>query len=287
MKDGDILSTKKRLPRDLTQDEVFKLTSLEPDDLTKEKMMELFANFEDQEAQYIPQDRFILNKDIVNKYAKETIQKEDIHTTVGRYIVNLFLIFSNPKIIKKVNYINYPMDDGKIGDLGNTLASMVLTKDLEVEEFYDYLNRLHWLGFANSAYISPSLNYDILKPLPAVEKRKKELFKEHEEELANNNVEVSAQIESELIDLAKKELEGNPAKDLYDSGAKVNFGNQYKNMNIMGGAYLNNTTGGYRIIKNSLIDGIDKEDIAANGDSLVSGVYSRAVGTVFLTLISV
>lgn len=273
------MADKKRIARRLSEDEVRKVISLSPNDISKDKMIELFANFEDKEAMFLPADYFTLSKTIINEYAKSFITQNDIQTTVGRYITNLFLFMHNPKILCKLGYINETIDSGKIGDISNDIASLILEEKLSVEEFYDYLDRLNWFGFANSAFTTPSINYDIVKPLPDVIKRRNQLLKDNEEAIDAGDVKVSSAIESELIDMAKQELKDNPAIDLYTSGAKVNFGNQYKNMNIMGGPTINNVEGGYRMIKKSYIEGIEKEDVIAQGDSIVTGVYSRAVGT--------
>jgi len=273
------MSNKKRLPRNLTEREIEKLLSITPKSLNKKTMLELFANFEGEEAQFIPQDRFVLRKEIVNDYAKENICKEDIHTTIGRYIFNLFLVFSNPVFLKHTGYINETVDNDRISKLSNQISSLIITNEIKTEDFYDYLNRLEWFGFANSAFITPSVNYDLVAPIPKVIKERDKLLKENEEKIDAGDLITSAQIEKTLIEDAKKELKDNSALDLYTSGAKVNFGNQYKNMNIMSGAIKDNNTGNYRIIKKSFIEGLDAEDIAKNGDSLVTGVYSRAVGT--------
>jgi stress response protein YsnF len=280
---SELANTKIRQKRNLTDDEVRRLTSLSPNDITKDFMIESFANFEGSDAKYLPSDRFVLRKEIVNNFAEDkSYQKEDIHTTVGRYIVNLFLIFWNPKIIKKVGYLNKVMNSGAIGDLSNEIVSLMLNDVITVEETYEYFNRLEWFGFTNSSFTTPSVNYDLLKPQPKVLKRKEELLKQNEEAMNKGDVKVSSEIESELIDIAKEELKDNPARALYDSGAKVNWGNQYKNMNIMCGPLINNSDGNYRMVTKSFIEGLDKEDIAANGDSCVTGVYSRAVGDISL-----
>jgi len=271
---------KKRSPRRLTEDEVRRLTSLSPDDITKEFMMDYFANFADREAKFIPQDYFVLRKEVINEYAKTNLYNQDVDTTIGRYIFNLFLIMYNPKILNKIGYVNETLNSGGISKISNTISTMLLDENnFTVEEYYDYLNRLNWFGFANSSFTTPSLNYDFIKPVDKVIDKRNELLKQHEEELSNSDVKTSVAIEEELVDLAKKELKNNPAYDLYDSGAKANFGNNYKNMNIMGGMMKNNVDGSYRMIEKSLVEGLDKEDIAAQGDAIVTGVYSRAVNT--------
>jgi len=273
------MKSSKRPPKNLNENEVNEILKLTPDTITKESVINLIANFDGEQSKYEPQDRFVLKKDIVNKYAEENIINEDIHTTLGRYLVNCFLFFNNSIILKKVGYVNEVIDKKKVVAITNEITQLVLEDKVTVSEMYDYLNRLNWFGFTLSSFVSPSINTDILITPPSVEKKKKELISVNEEELKKGNPVVATDIESELISAAKESLKDNPAKALYDSGSKINFSNQYKEMNLMGGPTINNETGEFRIVTNSLIDGLDKDDIAAQGDSIVTGVYSRAVNT--------
>ena len=73
-------------------------------------------------------------------------------------------------------------------------------------------------------------------------------------------------------------MKGDPGLDLYDSGARGNYGN-YKNMNIFKGATLDTATGKYEIVKTSFMDGIRKEDIPSFATAVVAGTYPKAVAT--------
>ena len=89
----------------------------------------------------------------------------------------------------------------------------------------DYLNRVQWLGFTFSEVVSPSMSYNVFVPLDKVDKRKEELFKQYEKELAEGDAIAGAKIEQELLSIAKQELAGDPSMDLYNSGARAKFGN--------------------------------------------------------------
>ena len=65
--------------------------------------------------------------------------------------------------------------------------------------------------------------------------------------------------------------------DLYVSGARGSIGNNYKNMYLMRGAIKNNMTGKYEIITGSLLDGLQKENIDAHSNSILSGAFPKAV----------
>jgi len=66
-----------------------------------------------------------------------------------------------------------------------------------------------------------------MKPLAAVQKRKKELYKQYEKEIAAGDVVTMSKIENELLALAKEELKDDPGFQSYLSG-NINFANNYK-----------------------------------------------------------
>ena len=73
--------------------------------------------------------------------------------------------------------------------------------------------------------------------------------------------------------------------DLYVSGARGSIKNNYKNINLIRGAVKNNITGEFDIITNSLMDGLDKKDMAPHSNSIVTGAYSKAVRNNKITIL--
>jgi hypothetical protein len=65
--------------------------------------------------------------------------------------------------------------------------------------------------------------------------------------------------------------------DLYVSGARGSIGNNYKNMYLMRGAIKNNMTGEFDVLTASLLDGLEKKDIAPHSNAILSGAYPKAV----------
>jgi hypothetical protein len=245
------------------------LFSLKESDVTKKLLINLFAYGTQKKPRFNPNDKVKLPKGKLGN-------KEDIDTTVGRYIFNLFII--SPHFSDYLGYINKAVDGGVLDDIENQLSEYLLDKSLNPEFFIDYLNRIQWLGYIMTDFIVPSMSLNVIMPNRKVEARKKELMRQHKEALSKGDPIIATQIEEELIKLAKGELNGDPAMDLYVSGISK-FGNHYKSFNIMKGAIRDNSTGNYNVSMTNYMDGIQKDEYHYYGDTIVYAAHSRAIGT--------
>ena len=117
----------------------------------------------------------------------------------------------------------------------------------------------------------------------AISKKKQELLKKYEKELDEHDPVVSQKIEQELIKDCKEMLKDDPSIDMINSGAKIDWNNNFKNMFVMKGASKNpdplNPNGEYTVIKSDLTTGIKPDEYAAFSDSLAFGPYARAKKT--------
>ena len=86
------------------------------------------------------------------------------------------------------------------------------------------------------------------------------------------------EIENELIKYAKEELKDSESVDMYNSGARSSWGNNFKNMYLLKGS-IRKTDGTYDYISNSYIEGLDPKDFAKTNDAAVGGPYSRSQKT--------
>lgn len=113
----------------------------------------------------------------------------------------------------------------------------------------------------------------------SIQDYKKKLLKEHEEKLRSGDPRAGELVENELITKAKEVLKNDPGMDLYDSGARGSFGNNYKNINLIRGPVFNEATKKFDFIANSLMDGLRREDFSANSNTIVNGAYPKSVAT--------
>src|SRR5690606_5647941 len=117
-------------------------------------------------------------------------------------------------------------------------------------------------------------------PIPEVIQRRDELIQKHIKAIENGDAKVAEQIEKELLDLAKEKIQHLPSYDIYASGSRGSFRNNYKNTSIMRGAIQDNSRPGeFTISTANLIEGIPREDYDAYADLTVMASYSRAVMT--------
>jgi hypothetical protein len=247
------------------------LLSLKEEDVTLELLIKMFANKEKTSAMFKVDDVFTLPKG-------RLFNEKSERTTTGRYIFNLLVL--SPKIIELVGYQNIPFDDDNLGGLENKLSEYLIEDKLTVQEFADYIDKLQWLGFITAKFLNASLTYNLLTtPKETIELRNK-LIQQHKKAIAEGDLITSNKIEKQLIDDAKQRVKDIPDYQIYASGARGSFGNNYKNTSLMRGAVKNLANPDQvHISTSSLMDGIPPEEIQYYADIITQASFSRAVGT--------
>lgn len=200
------------------------LFSLSEEDITLEMLEKLFANKKNTKAMFKPNDIFVLPKG-------RLYNDKSMTTTVGRYIFNLFML--SPKIIQLVGYQNISFDDGNIGGLENTLSEYLIEDKITVQEFADYIDKLQWLGFITAKFLNASLTYDLLEIPKETDALKKKLIQEHKKALESGDLIAINKIEKQLVADAKGRVSDIPDYQIYASGARGSFGNNYKNTTLL------------------------------------------------------
>lgn len=265
--------------RTLNQNEKQFFLDLKPDDITKTLLIELFANRYDAENQsfikskYNTYDEFTLNK---GDYPTIT---ESIKTNCGLFIVNKFLFEED--WIEHIGYLNKPIDDKQKKALNNMLVELVLqdATDDTRQKYVNYINKQIWLELTFHTEICASLSIKSSKPIKKVQDRKKELLKKHKDEIANGDVVVATDIQTELINLAKNEMKDDPAIELYESGARGSFDNAYRQEHLIKGPIYNAANNKFEIMTNSLYEGAEKDNLPSFANAVVDGLYPKSVGT--------
>lgn len=264
-----------RKKRTITQSEKEYLLSIDPDNITLTLLNSLFSDIYDEKKSCIVPSRFNTYDEFSLKKG-EYINTEDIdRTTCGILIFNKLLFEKG--LYKVVGYWNKTISKKTYGALSSILDDALLKDIITVDDYIEYLNNLMWLSLGFNTQICSSLTIKSFKQLPSVTKRKNELYKKYKKELDSGDAIIAKNIETELLDIAHKELENDPAIDLYNSGARGGFNNSYKNAQVMKGAVFNPSSGKFEIMMNSQIDGIDKRDLACLANSAISSQYSKSI----------
>jgi hypothetical protein len=260
------------MKRKLNQTETKEILSLERKDINMSLLKSYFAaTLKRKEPRFNTFDTMDLPKG-------RLFNSEEVDTTIGRFMFNLYVI--PDKYLKKFGYQNIAYNVDNIGEMEERLSYMVLQEELETKEFAGYLDRAEWLTMGTAYFLSPTMDYDINVPLPEVIKRRDELFKEYSEEVKKGDPNVADLIEKELLTLARKILKekGNDAYDFFESG-EFSFDNNYKKTSIFGGALENPYTKKLEILRSNYIDGISKDEFHHFANLTIVGGYSRNVET--------
>ena len=254
--------------------EILSLLSINRDDMNSETIKKLLASTSEGEAEFEPTDKFILPK---NKLYND----QDIETTVGRYIFNLVTL--TDRTGPHVGYINFPVNGSGMGKIESKMSDLLMNDIISVDDYSDWIDRLQWLGFGISDYINPPLTTDLLT-LPDKVKKEKDWILSKEENIKRlnqeNDIILAGEIEKHLLDMSKEELKDLPDMDIYDSGSRGSFSNNYKMTAVSRGVVASvSNPDKVNISMASLDEGIPPEERYIYADVLTNASYSRAILT--------
>ena len=250
------------------------ILSLKSEDVTADVIKSLIANTSEREAPFDPTDSFTLPKD-------KLYNDKSLKTTIGRYIFNLATL--TERTGPHVGYINFPIDKSGMRKVEGKMSELLMNDIISVDDFSDWIDRLQWLGFSISDYVNPPLTTKMLMLPDNVKERKNMLLSKEENRKAlqdDKSVILAGKIEKDLLDMAKDELKDLPDMDIYDSGSRGSFGNNYKMTAVSRGVVASvSNPDEINISMASLDDGIPPEERYIYADVLTNASYSRAILT--------
>lgn len=254
--------------------------NLKPDEITRTLLSKMFADHVDASKGNVngKQKSYHNTWDTMNIPAGYFYEKQPaMNITIGRFIFNKFILESSG-IINHTGVIDILMNKNGISNLDNQVGQLYYEDKINRQQFNIYLDHRDTLGYWLNGMLAHSISEKMLKPLPAVEKRKAELCKKYEKEIAEGNIDVMTQISDELVAYAKEILKDDPGMDLYLSG-DLDFGNNYKNNSIIKGAVKNEITGEFDFIDTSFMNGIEIKDIPAHANSIIASQFPASIAT--------
>lgn len=252
------------------------LLNLKPEDITFDELLKLFGDRVDGKTKTMISSMMKTGDSFVLE-ANEYFNKTKITTNPGLFIYNKLII--ERELTGVLGYWNTTIDGGQLGKIEDLLSKALLNDVISEETMFAYLNRTQWLSMQLHSVVSGSFTLSSLEPLPKVTKRRNELIKQHKDLLEAGDVVTSVKIEKELLAMADKELEKDHGLDLYRSGARGSFGNNFKTISVMKGAVYNPTTARFDIVTSNFMEGIKKSDLPVYGNSVVTAAYPKAIGT--------
>lgn len=236
----------------------------------KSLIMEWFADYGDG-PRFNTYDTINIPK---GYYGSSKKNKNEFTTTVGLWVFNKSFIepFSNI-----LGYINKPVTGDVYGDINSKLSYALLEGKITLDSLKEFITQSQILMSCASA-ICPSHTMDMLLFTNKANKKKKELEKQYKEGLDKGDLNAVKAVENELISYAKEELKDSESVDMYNSGARGSWGNNFKNMYLVKGS-IRKTDGSYDYVSSSYIEGLNPKDFAKTNDSAVGGPYSRSQKT--------
>ena len=258
-----------------------RLLNIPMEEIGKPLMEELFAAYHDRAnnvyhpAQFEPTDAITLTPE------EYPYVKEKISTTLGRLFFNR-CVLERSGVIKHIGYYNTALSKKGVGKLEEAVVNLLITDAITIDEYASYIDNRDRVGFWSAAFLSISITSGLITPMKDVEKRKQELFKQNKADLESDSpvtqIIANNRIEKELMGMVRKNLENDVGYDMYASG-DGNLDNNYKTINVMRGAVMNEATHKYDIVESSLMNGIKKKDIAPFANSNLAAAYPSAIGT--------
>ena len=175
-----------------------------------------------------------------------------------------------------LGYINEPVNKGVYGSINKKISYALLEDKITVEQLKEFIMQSQIVMSCCSA-IASSHTEIIFSMQELIAKKKEELLKQDKYKKCIENTDLAAMkdLENELITYAKDILQDDPSIDMYDSGARSSWGNNFKNMYLMRSG-IKKTDGTFSIVTSSYIEGMDEKDYTDINDAAVGGPFSRS-----------
>lgn len=223
-----------------------------------------------KKSRFKPEDEFVLNPG-------EYFNKEKVTTTVGLFLYNKYIVENDFE--KVLGYWNTTIDKKELGTIEYKLSKALMNQQITVEQMARYLDKTQHLSMSLHHVICGSFTMNTLIPNKDAISYRDKFVKQHKKELDEGNVNLAVKLEKDVMGIAKDKLAGDSGMDLYDSGARGSFGNNFKTISLMKGPIYNPILGRFEVVTTNFMEGIDKKDIATYANAVIAGAYPKAVGT--------
>ena len=213
---------------------------------------------------------------IMPKGTYPTVDK-DIKTTVGNYLVNLGIFQNNERLISVVGYVNKRFGADVIHDIESKLSEALIDKKVITKDIIQYINNIQFYGFSLSDVFCASLTEKTVFMDKEIMDYKKKLLKEYGEDIQDPIKAVEMQ--GKLIKKAKEVIGDDPGLDLYESGSRASFGNNFSKLFLMNGPIMDLNTGKLRTSTSSYLEGVQKDELDLYANLNTASAYATAVNT--------
>lgn len=254
------------------------LLSLKQDDLGIKMITRLFGKTAKKEngKMIISTPRFDTKSKLHLKKG-EYINTQDVETTVGSFLFNKLMVEGMLEPCIPGGYFNEVVNNSGMSHFLKFISEGVMQHIIPIDpNLTKWLKQYEFYGMKASTIFSPSYTEGLLRHNSKVMKTRNELIEKNKDADITKMVD----IEDTIVSMARKELKGDPGMTLFDSGARGDFSNDYKNMNLSLGAVAKpGKDGEFDFVKSNYLDGLQKEDMVPAGNTIVNSAYPKAIGT--------
>lgn len=233
----------------------------------KSLIMDWFGDFGNG-PRFNPYDIVVIPK---GYYGSGKKNKNEFTTTVGLWVFNKSFIEPMSDVF---GYINETVNLEKYGTINQNLSYALLENKITLQQLKDFIMQTQIIMSCASA-ICPSHTMDMLLLTNKAEVKKKQLEKQYANGIEAKDLTAMKAVEDEMIAWAKDELKDSESVDMYNSGARSEWGNNFKNMYLVKGP-IKQTDESYNYVSSSYISGMEKKDFSNINDSAVGGPFSRS-----------
>lgn len=246
------------------------LLSKSPEELNFSTLVAMFGKLKDDSNRKLRGIPAFTATDTITVPPSKSPTKKTLETTVGRYVFHKAVI-ERSGLDGIVPFTNEPITDKYYNKIEAIISDALLNDKIGVDTMIKWINNRDWFGFQLHAVVCTSFSPKVIKTPKEVLDMKKEFMKKYKKEIEAGDTRVSEMMENALIDKAKEIYGDDYGMDLYNSGARGSFGNNFKNTNLMRGAVKNTATGKYDIVMSSLMDGMEIKDIPPSANTILAG----------------
>lgn len=255
------------------QKDIDYLVNLKESDITTTMITEAFGEFNGK-RRFNPYDEIIIP---TNSYGPEGKKnKKSFTTTVGLWIFNKYFIEN--ELFDILKYVNVELNSGEQEKINQKISYACMEDKITVKNLETYLMKTQkFMPYVS--ILSPGFTEKMLTSTKVITKKKNELLEKYAKEIEAGDEVVADKIQKELLAFAKDYLGDDESMDMYLSGARGSFGNNFKDMFVMKGAVRDPdpyAKKAYNIATSNYMDGIKPEEYTLYANSLSAGPYARS-----------
>lgn len=216
--------------------------------------------------------KLIFNTVVLGEIKHKPFYKYINNTLTNSEINKILRYYSDEMIEASIKTINFKGTDEEYRKLQESM--------LTVEEYKGILNRFNDIGMGLTDIVCSNLSLGmIINDDEVFKKKREEIYKKYQKNIEEkNDIVAFNDYENEVIAFAKEHYKDEEMVDLYESGSKPKWDNDFKSIKVSLGA-IPSPTGEVTLVKSNLGDGITNEDILPTAQMQIMGAASRAIET--------